>query len=428
MQTDLPHSSFLAENERRFAAGIRYLNAGDRESAMTHLRGLVPERGELDLHYSLYVIELLRAFDVEALNASKYRHGRSLVRTLGSRLSDCHDQHPGEATRLFRWFKGSEFSTLDKVHNSESGLRLLPEAANADSHAAYKQTIDAYKDKFEIEAFINYLANVILIGQGQAFTDEPFRTYDLRSPSNQPIQRRRMQKGLAIDWLIANTDGWLRRFIRAAYDAEVRNLSGHHAYAVDLAAHRYNCDDGSSLSFDAVLKALTEVSSLQIAVQLLNNLNHFNTLDSVQMHQIGVLDWAYDDASNRLIVIQHYAHYEHKRRHTNVLFHSRSQLTREKTNSVMLSFDNEMLFPYDLMVLSGDKTIEWLRLMANRATVDVEWVSAAPVLYPFDQLDYTPIWVWGYPMYAANGHVETIDVVQDSIRQTLRALESMGFA
>lgn len=405
------------------------LTSGDEAGSKDIFHKYIPCMGHIDFHYALYSLEEAVYFSDEFLNPKKYQHGTSYARIMRAEMKKAHKQNPIETYKLLSWSKTHEVSTHDKVRNSDSGMDLLRTAlergVHNDKRTVYKQALDAYKDKFELETYIVFLANLLLIQKGQDFEEAPFKSFKLAINNKLIHDGKYMKKGLAVSWLRDNSAGRLKQLLNLSYITPIRNLSGHHSYTVSTRYRRFETETGN-YSLKEVFKRLHLLTRLHVSISLGASLALFEYDPDLGSHltNFGIKDWVYNHENKTLTIPQFFGNFDPTQKHKTIGFYTPP--VKGKGNIVSIHFDDNRVYPYDLRVIAGKGTLGMLERLKLESKVKVVIISIAPEIEPFTRLDGFPrIDVMGIPMVAIDSHEMTLKVDNAAIEKVVEVLKDL---
>ncbi|MBX6334662.1 hypothetical protein IRY61_04990 [Candidatus Saccharibacteria bacterium] len=423
----MTESEKTAEQDFNKAYGL--LALGKESAAAKIFRKYLPCMGHIDFHYALYSIEEAAHFEDEYLNPAKLRHGTSFARIIKSEIDRAHKQNPGEAYKLLEWSKTNEVGTHEKVRNSNSGMDLIHAVATQgldhDKRSVYKQAVDAYKDKFEVEVFLVFLANLLLIQKGNDFSDTPFKKYRLLVNGERVHKGRNLSKGLAVSWLTENAQGAFGRLIEACYITSLRNLSGHHAYTINTRYRRIEAN-GQNISLRKIFLHLRLLSRMHLSISLEASLALFEHEPFLgpYLNDLGIQDWGYDYKNKTLVISQFFGNFDPKRKHKTVGFYTPP--VRGKENIVSINFDHNTVYPYDSRVIASKGTLDMLIRIQAESKVKTVLLGVAPEISPFTKLKNFPRTnVMGTPMIIVNSIETELVVDQASAKKVAETLSQL---
>lgn len=403
------------------------LEAGKELAAKKIFCKYIPCFDSIDFHYALYSLEEADYFSDELLNPQKYLHGISYARIIRSAIKQAHDTNSAETYGLLKWSKQEEIATHRKVQNSDSGMNLLQEAikngVKLAKNPVYKQSLDAYKDKFELETYIIFLANLLLIQQGKDFSPKPFKKYRLATSDGRPIHNGRdLKKGLAATWLIENSTGRLKQLVEMSYKSKIRNMSGHHSYIVNTRYRRFESKSGR-LSLKETFHRLDLLTRFQMSISLGASLALFEHDPELGSHltNLGIMDWSYNSKSKILSIAQYFGNFDPDKKRGLVGFYTPPLKGKEKV--VSIHFDDSRIYPYDSRVIASKQTLAMLSSLNEEKEVKVQVTSVAPPIKPFSELIKLPrVNVMGTEMIVVGCSEQVLQLDQLAVKKVVKLL------
>lgn len=406
----------------------KLLEAGDEAAAINEAYPYFPTSASNSFHYSLYQFEKAVYFREEVLHPNKYFRGKSPNRFMEKQIVAAYKTNPEELLKLLEWFKKTEPITHEKMYSSESGIELIKTqpapSNNRQFFSKSKQFLDAYKDKYEMKAFLILLANLVLLQDGKTFSEAPFKDNHLMFNGRRIHRGQHISTGLAIGWLKTRVSGRGLAVLKSAYDPNIRNLSSHNDYLVEYKKRLIFTDNGYRLKADDLSTALRCLTDLHVATRVNVSAMLFDHDPILGPHwtSLGILGWQYEPEQDALFIFQSFAMFDRELAHKKIIFF---EVGAKKTAALVLLFDRGFIFPYDMMTKADDSILAALKKINLKESLKVVWLCVAPMHEPFTDISIGPKTVeFGGKELCLTGYKEeTLEIDRESLQKAIIGIE-----
>lgn len=366
-----------------------FLKKGEETDALDSTYPYLPKSTSASFHYALYKFEKAVLFSDEFLDERLYLEGQSPNKLIDELVDNAYLANPEETMKALRWFKDSDLGIHEKMIVSDSGVRLLdkgkPLSVDTEILSVYKQHLDAYKDKFEIKGFMILIANLILIPQGKTFSKKPFLDNKIRFGNTEVDNGTYIKTGLAIKWICNNLSDKNRLIITNAYNAKIRNISGHNDYILDTEKNIVTEDNSTVLGMHELEATLRSLYNLQVSIKTNVSIKLFDYDEILgeEWTSLGLIAWRFDMNEDKLYIFQSFAMFDPDQQYKSINFIG-NKIPGGKI--VSITFDRGLIVPYDMSVLITPEVEEWFETILKKDSIKIIWYGVAPKYPPFSEI------------------------------------------
>lgn len=397
--------------------------------------GIFPVNGPISFDYALYQFEYSVGFP-----QVKFSHEDSVFKKL---------------QKVYKEIKEKNYSEYKVFINSNDGLsNAVKQSDNAEAHEgveliksdpvnrygyirpdpAPRLLIDAYKDKYEIEYFINLLANLFIMQQGGKYSNIPLS--GKKYHKKEIYVKGRMKKGLAIYWVLEQVkDLDIKKYLQRGYDITLRNyFGGHNDYVYNEKKHELRSIKNKNIfySLQNVMDIYSSLNQLQRFIYLERAIRKLeDNCDFLQ--NIGILDikWRARRMSVDSIGIYQFWANNLLRLESNIdmpkkiVFYRTPIQGKEKVVSV--SIGKDLIFPYDYRFIANKRTLSFLKKLVSQKSVLIHLFPIAPIATPFNKKSYKKFSITASKQRLTYLSCEksVVTIVKEPLKELIKHLESV---